>query len=162
MSVLGDLVRLDPELLEELRSVPGEAYDRLLEMDPEYRVDLDRDWAVLSFLMRTAGFPLDPMTAGQAFPDEDTAWGAGDDYPLSRSLTPPEVAQIADRLNRTSFDVLAPHLPAALAANDRSGVPLTAERLDGIGRLVGQRYAALVTFFDIAAKNAQCTVFWAA
>lgn len=162
MSVLGDLARLDPDLLEELRAAPDEAYGHLLDMAPEYRLDLDRDWVVLSFLMDAAEFPLNPVTAGDPFPDQDTAWGARGDCPLSRSLAPSDVARAADLLHGTPFDLLEPHLPAALAVHNRLGVPLTTERVENIRRLLAQRYGALVTFFGSAAKNGQCTVFWAA
>lgn len=180
MSVLGDFVRLDPQLLEQIRATPRDAYARLSDFDEASRLDLDRAWRRLAALMAAARFPINPIAAGSAFPDERTSWGAEAD---SRSLTVPEVAQAAAHLNQIPFDVLKPHLRSVLEAEDGVYVNLDPtspryleppppeeaarirvpdERLRDIEFLLAEHYQALVTFFDVAAKNGECTVFWAA
>lgn len=44
MSVLGDFVRLDPEVMEAVRADPGDAYVRLSDFEEAGRLDLGRAW----------------------------------------------------------------------------------------------------------------------
>ncbi|MGC5332466.1 DUF1877 family protein [Micromonospora sp. DT62] len=166
MSVLGDFARLSPEQLEEFRTMPSvDAYSQLADFDePGCRLDLDRTWSRLAFLIDAAHLPINPITVGSFFPDERTAWGQDGD---SRSLTPEQVAQAAVHLMSTPFDVLAPHVRAALTAEYRGPLNRKQSRyvsdiLPWITEHLAAHYRALVEFFDAAARNNQCTVFWAA
>lgn len=159
MSVLGDFVRMEPDQLEEIRSTPEDAYDRLTFFDPACKLDLDRAWSRLAFVMDAAGFPLNPITAGRLFPDVDSAWGAELD---SRSLNADQVATASAFLRHTPFEVLAPYVPAAYAAEGRINTDPGPEILAAVHDQLASRYRALVEFFDAAAREGQCTVFWAA
>ncbi|WP_431896774.1 DUF1877 family protein [Micromonospora haikouensis] len=180
MSVLGEFVRLDPELLGQVRSTPTQAYDRLSRFSESSRLDLGQAWQRLAALMDAARFPLNPVSAGSVFPDECTSWGAEAD---SRVLTAKEVAQASAHLNQAPFEVLMPHLrqvvegEEGILVNLDPGSPhyleplspeeaakwrVPDERLRTIAPFLADRYEALVAFFDVAAKSAQCVVFWAA
>lgn len=180
MSVLGEFVRLDPELLEEIRAHPQAAYVRLSGWQEVARLDLGRAWKRLGALMDAAHFPINPINTGSFYPDERTSWGAQLD---SRSLTAEEVTRAAAHLSRTPFDVLKPHLrqvleeedgilvnldPASprylepLSPEEAAQLRIPDERVRDIELNLAEGYEALVAFFDTAAKNGQCTVFWAA
>ncbi|MFI0796690.1 DUF1877 family protein [Micromonospora rubida] len=180
--MLGDFVRLDPELLAQIRSTPTQAYDRLTRFPESSRLDLGTAWQRLVALMDTARFPINPVAAGSIFPDERTSWGAEAD---SRVLAAEEVAQASAHLNQTPFEVLVPHLQQILKDEDKilvnldptPGSPhylkplspeeaaqwrISDEALRNIELVLADRYEALVAFFDTAANHGQCTVFWAA
>jgi hypothetical protein len=131
VSVLGEFVRLDPQLLEDVRRDP-DAYQRLIDFDPAAHLDLDRAWARLALLLDEAGFLLNPIRAGDLFPDGSSAWGyAGD----SRALSVDQVRQAAIYLNATPFGDLAAHVPAVALALGYVG-PFTPERLQGLEKYV--------------------------
>jgi hypothetical protein len=153
MSSLGDLIRLDPATLAELRTDP-KAYLYLCETDPPQKLELDKAWRRLAALLDTAGLSINPITGGAPFPDEQNAWD--DAY----WLTPQQVAEAAAELTRTPFAHLEPGLAAALLAEgwlelddallEHSRIGLTA------------RYAAIVPFFQETAADGLAMVFWAA
>lgn len=180
MSCLGDFVRLDAADLERIRTGPDDAYAVLCALEHPEKLDLDRAWQRLGVLLDAAGLPVNPITAGTPFPDEDSAWGENAD---SRSLTPGEVSRAAAGLRQTSFADLEAHLPAVLAAEDwvhldddpasptfmtpipleQSGpVVIPEETVRDITVSLAARYVELVAFFEEAATREQCTVFWAA
>ncbi|MFI6823196.1 hypothetical protein ACIBJE_19885 [Micromonospora sp. NPDC050187] len=115
----------------------------------------------LAFLMDAAHFPINPITTGSLFPDEQTAWSRDGD---SHSLIPEQVAQVAAHLKSTPFDVLAPHVRAALTAEYRGS--LNEEQSRYLSDILGwatehlaEHYRALVVFSTPPPKtiNARCS-----
>ena len=169
MSVLGEYRRLTPEALAEHRADPGRAYERIVELGDE--LDLDRSWARLAALLELAEFPVNPVTGGSPFPDEQSTWDA-------RALDAGQVATAAAHLRRTPFEVLGRHLRPLLDGEDWRVLPpqplidLSWEELPrcradeatelAIRQTLAAAYDSLVRYFGEAAERGQCTVFWAA
>ncbi|GAA0466358.1 hypothetical protein Ade02nite_46750 [Paractinoplanes deccanensis] len=169
MSVLGEFRRVAPEELERIRAVPELARDRADRL-PAW-LDLDRAWERLAALMDRAGFPVNPISGGEPFPDERHAFG--------RSLTPAQVATAATHLARTPFGELEPHLRPLLdgegwfqlpeqpllepfVPTEADFHPVDDETARAIRDTLAEAYAELAQFFTAAARDGQCTVFWAA
>ncbi|MBM2617514.1 DUF1877 family protein [Actinoplanes sp. LDG1-06] len=182
MSLLGDLIRLSPELRDEIRSDPATAYDRVTTFDQPERLELDWEWKLFGPLFTIAGFRVNPFRSGVLFPDEQTAFGAHGD---ARCLDPAQVAEAATQLERTPFAALAPHLRDALVERDTLrvdydydyesptyGQPLPPERIvtptfpdeqiESYRTRLADPYADLTTFYRTAAHHGECTIFWAA
>jgi hypothetical protein len=162
-------------LLEEIRATPEDAYARVLAL-PDM-LDLDRAWQRLAALMDAAKFPLNPITAGELFPDERHSFGRDGD---SRALSPEQVAAAAAHLIKTPFSELAPHLRPLLDAEPRFPLPdpraplleplapldpesyrVDEETERAIRKTLEKSYSELVSFFREAAERGECTVFWA-
>lgn len=175
MSLLGDVIRLSPELWEDIRADPSTAYDRVTNFGGPERLELDWEWKVFSPLLAAAGFRVNPFLSGALFPDEQTAFGA--------SLDPRQVAEAAALLAQTPFTVLAPRLRDALVQRDTVlvdydhesptyGQPLPPERIvtptfpnervESYRIRLAPRYDDLTDFYSAAARHGECTIFWAA
>ncbi|WP_412540746.1 DUF1877 family protein [Longispora sp. K20-0274] len=157
MSILGDVARVSPAELERLRSLEH-AYE-LVWSDEVPKVDLDRYWDGLRFLMGAAGFPVNPI-GGRLFPDEERYWNQGDPHTEGRSLTADEVRQAAAALAATPFEALAAH---AEKANDADLYPQSRDWTCPVTQQhTATYYRALVDFFQEAAASGECTISWAA
>ncbi|MEU5529390.1 DUF1877 family protein [Micromonospora chersina] len=157
MSVLGDVAMVSAAELDTLRS-EGNAYSYLSGTEVP-KVDLDRYWDGLRFVMDAIGFPVNPI-GGRPYPDERSAWGHGMPNSDSCALAPDEVRQAAASLVATPFTALEIHLPAANVAGLYPGNydwTSLATRTNA-----GHYYGTLVAFFQEAAAARHCTVFWAA
>jgi hypothetical protein len=180
MSLLGDVIRLSPELREEIRADPSNAYDRVTSFGGPERLELDWEWKVFAPLFAAAGFRVNPFRSGALFPDEETAFGAWGD---ARSLDPHQVVEAAVLLEQTPFAVLAPRLRDALVERDTVrvdydyesptyGQPLplerivmpafSNERMESYRLQLADRYDDLTNFYSAAARHGECTIFWAA
>lgn len=180
MSALGDLIRLPLARRERIRLNPSGAYDEVSTFWPPERLELDWEWKPFGILFDAAGFSVNPFRSGALFPDPETAFGADCD---SRTLDPSQVAEVADLLTQMSFEVLCALLRDALvewctvrvdhdfgsptygqALSPHQVVPAAisdAETEKYRVRLAGP-YADLATFYRAAARDNECTVFWAA
>ncbi|GAB2585362.1 hypothetical protein Aab01nite_52970 [Paractinoplanes abujensis] len=175
MSLLGDLVRLSPQLREDIRSHPATAYERMTTFGDPERLELDWEWKLFGPLFTAAGFSVNPFRSGVLFPEEPNGF--------ARALDPPQVAEASARLDRTPFTALAPHLLGALVERDTVrvdydydsptyGRPLPPERivtpsftdeeLDSYRTRLTASYTDLTHFYRAATHNGECTVFWAA
>lgn len=154
MSILGTLVRVSPQLLEELRSPEARPYAVLAEHDTQ--IDLDRFWDVLRFLLDEAGVPVNPMRSGTLYPSAELAWGYDGNSCL---LTTEQVSRVSYFLDARPFEDIAVHLRAAaqapLYASRQWEEPSTRERIE-------QEYEAVRRLLREAAEAGECTVFWAA
>ncbi|GAB1645710.1 hypothetical protein [Krasilnikovia sp. MM14-A1259] len=180
MSLLGDVIRLSPELREEIRADAATAYDRVTSFDGVERLELDWEWKVFAPLFAAAGFRVNPFRSGALFPDEETAFGALGD---ARSLDPDQVVEASDLLEQTPFTVLVPRLRDALVERDTVrvdfdresptyGRPLPLQRIvtptfsdeqvESYRIRLADRYDDLTNFYRAAARHGQCTIFWAA
>lgn len=156
---------MSPETLEDIRSEPPRAHDRVHDLPDS--LDVDRDWKRLAALLDLAGFPVNPMTGGEVFPDERYSWGGNGD---ALALTTEQVTLVADRLAGTPFDQVAQHLPHLHAQGwqsvhpDGHLHPITAEEdmAAAVRERLAEAYAQLTAFFAAAAANGQRTIFWAA
>ncbi|WP_027343093.1 DUF1877 family protein [Hamadaea tsunoensis] len=157
MSVLGDIARVSTTELERLR-FDSDAYGYLSGAQVP-KVDLDRYWDCLRFVMDAAGFPVNPI-GGRPYPDEASAWGDGTPNSSSCTRTPDEVRLAAASLAATPFAALTKYLPAANAA---ALYPSNYDWTSLATRTnTARHYGALVAFFQQAAADGQSTVFWAA
>jgi hypothetical protein len=157
MSVLGDVARVSPAELERLRT-DRHRYDYLSGPDVP-KVDLDRYWDVLRFLMDAAGFSVNPI-GGEPYPDEMSAWGHGMPHSISCALGPDEVRHAAALLAATPFSALEAHLAAA---NAEVEYPMGRDWTEpDRWSTAADFYRMLGAFFQEAAAAGQCTVFWAA
>ncbi|WP_327027816.1 hypothetical protein OG989_18810 [Micromonospora sp. NBC_01740] len=181
MGVQAEFVRLDADLLNDIRQLASiDAYRQLTDFDPIYCLDLDRAWRRLAPLMAAASFPINPITDGSPFPDEQRAWREG---PGSRWLGVQDVALAAAHLSRTPYSVLAPLVRSVVEAEEGVHVNLDVESPDygkplspdeasrivvgeevvrELTELLAEPYRDLCKFFDLAALDGQCTIFWAA
>jgi hypothetical protein len=180
VSLLGDVIRLSPELREEIRADPSTAYDRVTTFGEPERLELDWEWKLFAPLFALGGFRINPFLSGALFPDEETAFGARGD---SRSLDPDQVGEVAAVLERTAFAALVPHLRDALVehgtvrvdyeyGSSTYGQPLPPERIvtptfsdervESYRIQLAVRYGDLNDFYSAAARNGECTIFWAA
>ena len=180
MSVLGDVIRLSPELREQIRADSSTAYDRVTTFGGPQRLELDWEWKLFAPLFAAANFRVNPFRSGALFPDEQTAFGAGGD---ARSLDPHEVAEAAALLEQTPFAVLATNLRGALVERDTVrvdydyesptyGQPLPPERIvtptfsdrrvESYRIRLADRYHDLTAFYGEATRQGECTIFWAA
>ena len=75
MSLLGDLIRLSPELREQIRAESSTAYDRVTAFGGPRRLELDWEWKLFAPLFAAASFRINPFRSGALFPDEQTAFG---------------------------------------------------------------------------------------
>ncbi|NMO49898.1 DUF1877 family protein [Actinoplanes sp. TBRC 11911] len=150
---------MSPELLEEVRGVPGEAYARIVEgVDAADRLDLEGTYAGLAVLMEAEHFAVNPITSGVPYPDDVARWGA---LEQSRSLTVAQVGEAAAALRNVPFEKLARHR-YFLAAKEQRPRPYDEDALDSHLDELGRFYPGLVEFFGTAARNGQCTIFWTA
>jgi hypothetical protein len=180
MSVLGDVIRLPTSRLEGIRADPSRAYDEVTRFWQPERVELDWEWKPFGTLFEAAGFFVNPFRSGTLFPDEETAFGANGD---SRSLDPNQVVEVAARLERTSFASLTPLLRTILvewrtiridnefqSPTYRQPLPpsrivpavIPDERFETYRVQLASRYEELTTFYRVASRNNECTIFWAA
>ena len=180
MSLLGDVIRLSPELREEIGADPSTAYERVTSFGGPERLELDWEWKLFAPLFAAAGFRVNPFRSGALFPDAETAFGAWGD---ARSLDPQQVAEVAALLERTPFSILAPALRDALVERDTVrvdydyesptyGQPLPLERIvtpafsdeqvESYRIRLADRYEDLTSFYSAAVRLAECTIFWAA
>jgi hypothetical protein len=158
MSVEGEFARLTPQLLEEVRAAPAGAYDRVTRMPAGDWLDLERSFGGLAILLEAEGVPVNPITAGAAFPDEQHAWGT---TLRSRSLTAAEVAQAAASLREVPFARLERHR-YFLAVRENARRPIDEQALDNRMARLGEFYPSLAAFFAGAAERGLCTIFWTA
>ena len=180
MSLLGDVIRLSPELREDIRADPSTAYERVTMFGEQERLELDWEWKLFAPLFTAAGFRVNPFRSGELFPDAQTAFGAWGD---ARSLDPHQVAEAAELLEQTPFTALAPNLRDALVQRDtvlidydyesptyRQPLPperivtptFSNERIESYRIQLAGRYDDLTTFYSAAARHGECTIFWAA
>jgi len=158
VSVLGCMVRLSPSDRSDVALDRKNACQRLLDLDPHVTLDLVRYWDGLRFLFEAAHAPVNPIGDGELFPDERGAWGADGD---SRTLDAGQVLVAATYLRGTPFESLAVWLP--LATQDSNLYPINRDWTSrSMVDWLSHHYAGLVAFFQAAAAEGQCTVFWAA
>jgi hypothetical protein len=147
---------------------------------PPERLELDWEWKPFRTLFDAAGFSVNPFRSGALFPDAETAFGAELD---SQTLDPPQVVEVAALLEQTSFAVLAEFLRDALvewhtvkidydfeSPTYRQPLPpqqvvptvIPDDRLETYRARLAGRYADLAGFYRAAARDNECTIFWAA
>ncbi|MEV4539346.1 DUF1877 family protein [Asanoa sp. NPDC049518] len=155
MSILGSLVRVSPNLVEELRSPGADPYDVISELDTQ--IDLDRYWDVLRFLLDAVDVPINPMHSGRPYPNAEDAWGHDRSSCL---LTTDEVRQVSHFLEKTPFSEVAVHL------KDATKVQLYPMNRQWNSELMFDRvkvsYDEMVELFREAARNGECIVYFAA
>jgi hypothetical protein len=165
LSSLGEFRRMSPETFEDIRSEPPAAYERVRDL--EESLDVEGDWKRLAALMDLAGFPVNPMTGGEVFPDENWTWGGNGD---ARTLTAEQVAAVAERLAATSFEQLEPHLAGIFEHGwtsphpDGDVDPLPTDdsgRPEAVRGRLAAAWAELTGYFTKAAAAGHRTVFWA-
>ncbi|WP_246612478.1 DUF1877 family protein [Paractinoplanes bogorensis] len=161
--MLGDLIRLSPELRDEIRADPSTAYDRATSFDGPERLELDWEWKLFGPLFTAAGFRVNPFRSGSP----------GVPFSGALSLEPNEVAEAAATLEKTPFAVHVPHLRGALVERDTVRVdhdyesPVVTptfpdDEVESYRSRLAPRYDDLTAFYRTAADHGECTVFWAA
>jgi hypothetical protein len=75
VSVLGDIARVAPEELEQLRQDSVGAYRHLSRAPRIPLLDVDRYWDILRLLLTHAGVPVNPIDGGELYPDAESARG---------------------------------------------------------------------------------------
>jgi hypothetical protein len=159
MSIEGDFARVSPELLEAVRAVPGEAHARIVDgVEAAHRLDLEQTYAGLAILMEAEHFAVNPITDGEPYPNDAERWGTLEE---SRSLTAAQVAEAAAALRSVPYEKLARHR-YFLAAKEQRPRPYDEDALDSHLHQLGRFYPLLVDFFETAARNGECTIFWTA
>jgi hypothetical protein len=165
LSSLGEFRQVSPETLEDVRSEPPAAYGRVHEL--EEGLDVEGDWKRLAALMDLAGFPVNPMTGGEVFPDERWTWGGNGD---ARALTTEQVAAVAGRLAATPFESLGLYLSRIFEQGwtsphpdgDVDPLPVDdTERPEAIEKRLAAGWAELTAYFRQAASAGRQTIFWA-
>ncbi|MEV3953733.1 YfbM family protein [Streptomyces albogriseolus] len=165
MGMIGEYARLTAAEFERAVGDPDWAYERVRELteqewdeelpwDRARRLDTDKMWHALDFLLRRAGFPVDVVFGEEEIPGaEDWSYGP------PRCLTPDQVRTAAEAFAATPPARLTEGVtPADLAAADiyPTVVWERGEPLDE----VTAHYEALVPYFRAAARDGDGVLLW--
>jgi hypothetical protein len=156
MSIEGEFRRMPASVLDDIRARPEEAYHRVIRSG--VRLELERSWERMAGLLDRARFPVNPVTAGEVFPDEDHAFGREFD---SRMLTADQVAAVAEHLAATPFEAVAEHVRPLLDTERWEHGSVDPETEQAIRDRLAGFYRQMTAFFGAAAEQRECTVFWA-
>ncbi|MFF0808771.1 YfbM family protein [Streptomyces albogriseolus] len=165
MGMIGEYARLTAAEFERAVGDPDWAYERVRELteqewdvdlpwDRARRLDTDKMWHALDFLLRRVGFPVDVVFGEEEIPGaEDWSYGP------PRCLTPDQVRTAAEAFAATPSARLTEGVtPADLAAADiyPTVVWERGEPLDE----VTAHYEALVPYFRAAARDGDGVLLW--
>ncbi|MEE1941687.1 YfbM family protein [Streptomyces sp. TRM 70361] len=163
----GEYARLTPEQFQRALGDPEWAHELVLETGmaewetkPEpgqaRRLDVDKAWDGIRFLLERSGFLVDVVLGGELIPGA-ADWG----YTPPRHLAPAEVAEVVGELAATPFGALVADLdPAELIRAGTYPSGLWDEGgADGL-EYVRHHYEALRVFLAAAARDGDAVLLW--
>ncbi len=152
MSMIGNLVRVSPEKLDELLESPEQVpafLDEIYEReDSNEHMDVDKAWQIIHFLLTgeqyEGEFPLSAvMLGGKELGEEDVGYGP------ARYLTPDEVRAVATAIAAISEDELWSRFNAKAVLKAQIYPSVWG---DGDREYVVNNYAEVRRFYADAAK----------
>jgi hypothetical protein len=160
MGMIGEYARLTPDELARAMTDPEWAHETVLEMnqtgspaDPPRRLDVDKAWDAMRFLLARAAFPVEIVLGEEALPGSDD-WG----YTQPFYLTPDRVRAASAALAETPFSALTDGVRLS-DLEDAAVYPSIWDEEDAL-EYVQHYYDYLRAFFAAAAAEGDAVVAW--